>query len=103
MEYVYAHYYPFKANPLVFMFKNKTFFLKHEQDVTNQVKQNTVLVPYSSLMPDPDLFVSEHAFIFCDSMLRQYQLVNRPKRGHEQMEKCSRSHPKCTQRMLGNK
>lgn len=78
-------------------------FLKHEQDATSQVKQTTIAVPYSSLMFDPDLFSSEYTFMFCDSMLRQYKLVNRPKRGHEQMEKRLRSHPKCTQRMLGNK
>lgn len=54
-------------------------------------------------MPDPDLFVGEYTFMFCDSILKQYKLINRPKRGHEQMEKCSRSHPKCTKRMLGNK
>lgn len=36
-------------------------------------------------------------------MLRQYKLVKRPKRGHEQMEKCLTSHPIRTQKMLGKK
>lgn len=68
------------------------------------MKQNTILVPYSSLMPDIQIYsVSEYILIFCDSMLRQYRLVNRPKRGREQMEKCSWSNSKCKQRMLGNK
>lgn len=77
----------------------KTWTRRNQQ----RKKQTTILVPYSSLMSDPDLFSSEYTFTFCDSMLRQYKLVNRPKRGHEQMEKHLRSHPKCTQRMLGNK